>query len=104
MQKERKRIKSAATRQTSKRIAEEALLKHKVPKRVSTIMNRYPDIGEKMEVFVRNHRVGADQWRRTGVFTFTSNKNTKGSKVTYKKLQEHLQKRIQHVNIIWYCS
>ena len=78
LQKERKRITRAAKRQTSKKIAQEAMLQRKIPKKVSTILKKYPDIGEKMEAFVRKHRVGADQWRRTGVFTFTSNKTTKG--------------------------
>ena len=105
---ERKKIKKAAKREASKKIAQEALLQRKIPKRVSTILTKYPDVGKKMEDFVRKHRIGADQWRRTGVFTFTSNKNTKGPKVTYKRLQEHLQKEyntsISYGTVVQLCA
>ena len=70
IQQARRKIKRAATRETSKKIAKEALLQRQIPKRMSTFL-KYPDIGEKMEEFVQEHRVGADQWCRTGVFTFT---------------------------------
>ena len=94
-----------ATRETSKKIAKEALLKRKIPKRVSTFFTKYPD---KMEEFVQEHQVGADRLRRTGVFTFTSNKNTQGPKVTYKRLQEHLQKEyntsISYGTVVQLCS
>ena len=103
-----RKIKRAATRETSKKIAKEALLQRKIPKRVPTFLTKYPDIGDKMEEFVREHRVGAGQWRRTGVFTFTSNKNTQGPKVTYKRLQEHLQKEyntsISYGTVVQLCS
>ena len=65
-------------------------------------MTKYPDISEKMEDFVREHRVGADQGRRTG------DKNTQGPKVTYKRLQEHLQKEyntsISYGTVVQLCS
>ena len=35
--------------------------------------------------------MGADAWRRTGVLTFNGNANIK-DKVTYKKIQSHLEK------------
>ena len=61
-----------------------------------------------MEDVVRKHRIGVDQWRRTGVFTFTSNKNTKGPKVTYKRLQEPLQKEyntsISYGTVVQLCA
>ena len=108
VQQERKRIKRAATRESAKLISQEALLQRKIPKKVSTIVTMYPDIGERMEDFVKKHRVGADQWRRTGVFTFASNKNTSGPKVTYKKLQEHLQKEygtsISYGTVVQLCA
>ena len=62
--------------------SQEALLQRKIPKKVSTIVTMYPDIGERMEHLIKKQRVGANQWRRTGVFTFASNKNTTGPKVT----------------------
>ena len=108
VQQERKKIKMAAKRETSKLIAKEALLKCKIPKKVSTIVTKYPDIGKKMEDFVQKHRVGADQWRRTGVFTFASNKNSTGPKVTYKRMQEHLQKEygisISYGTVVQLCA
>ena len=36
--------------------------------------------------------MGADAWRRTGVLTFDGNR-TRGKKVTYKGIQEHLQEK-----------
>ena len=80
IQQARRKIKRAATRETSKKIAKEALLQRKIPKRVSTFFTKYPDIGEKMEEFVREHGVGADQWRRTGVLLLQATKTLKGLK------------------------
>lgn len=38
-------------------------------------------------------RVGADQWRRTGILTFDGNLRTKGPKVTYTQIQRHLEEK-----------
>ncbi|CAH3176084.1 unnamed protein product [Porites lobata] len=85
VQQERKKIKMAAKRETSKLIAKEALLKRKIPKKVSTIVTKYPDIGKKMEDFVQKHRV-----------------------VTYKRMQEHLQKEygisISYGTVVQLCA
>jgi len=37
----------------------------------SSVLARHPDIGEVMENMVKEADVGADKWRRTGVYTFT---------------------------------
>ena len=58
--------------------------------RVSSILKDCPDIGETIEAFVREHQVGADAWRRTGVLTFDGNTKIK-EKVTYEKIRQHLQ-------------
>ena len=49
-------------------------------------------MGKDIEEFVRSRKVGADAWRRAGVLTFDGNSRT-GPKVTYKRIQEHLQKK-----------
>jgi len=41
---------------------------------------------------VRSRKVGANAWRRTGVLTFDGNSRT-GPKVTYKRIQQHLEKK-----------
>ena len=46
----------------------------------------FPDIGERIEQFVQEHKVGADAWRRTGVLTFDGNIKLK-DKVTYEKIR-----------------
>ena len=45
----------------------------KVPKKVSRTVARFPNIGRDIEEYVKGKRVGADQWRRTGVLTFDGN-------------------------------
>lgn len=49
-------------------------------------------MGKDIEEFVRSRKVGADAWRRTGVLTFDGNSRT-GPKVTYKRIQQHLEKK-----------
>ena len=40
----------------------ERLLRRKVPKRVSKILTKFPNIGKDMEEFLKSHKVGADAW------------------------------------------
>lgn len=49
------------------------MLKTKVTKPVSKILQSYPNIGKDIEMYVSDRRVGADQWRRTGILTFAGN-------------------------------
>ena len=56
--------------------------------------NKYPNLGKDIESFVRDNRVGADAWRRTGVATFDGYEK-KGPRVTYKRIKEHLEKKYQ---------
>ena len=65
----------------AKKKAEQQLLKRKVPKVVSKVVNKFPNIGRDIEEFVRSRKVGADAWRRTGVLTFDGNTKT-GPKAT----------------------
>ena len=41
---------------------------------LSRVLNKYPNIGKDIEKYVSDRRVGADQWRRTGVLTYTGSK------------------------------
>lgn len=59
-------------------------------KKTSKIIQQYPNIGEIIEEFVKDHNIGADAWRHTGILTFDGNANIK-CKVTYKKIQSHLK-------------
>lgn len=63
----------------------------RVTKRTSNIIKDCPNIESVIEDYVKDHNVGADAWRRTGILTFDGNVKLK-DKVTYKKIQAHLQK------------
>ena len=73
-----------------KAVAKRRFLQRKISKRVRGILAVYPDIGQCIENFVQERSVGADAWRRTGVLTFDGNSAVK-EKVTYSRIQEHLQ-------------
>ena len=90
VKKKRRAIKQRARRERARALAEKHFLSRKVSKRTSKILRDCPDIGERIERFVQDHNVGADKWRRTGVLTFDGNANIK-EKVTYRKIQQHLQ-------------
>ncbi|XP_072163624.1 uncharacterized protein [Diadema setosum] len=77
-------------RSIAKKIAHSSLLKRRRPKAVSRILRKYPNIGKVMEEYVHANLVGADAWRRTGVYTFDGNLR-RGKRVTYKRIWEHLQ-------------
>ena len=50
------------------------------------ILVAFPDIGETIEEYVQERSIGADAWRRTGVFTFDGNSTVK-EKVTYSRIK-----------------
>lgn len=70
------------------------MLKRKVPKRVSSILKEFPNVGGDIEEYVRSRRCGADAWRRTGVVTFDGNRK-RGPKASYRRIQEHLKEKYQ---------
>lgn len=74
----------------AKQIIEQNFLRHKVAKRVDTVVEKYPDIGETIEYFVRDNNVGAEAWRRTGIRTFDRNVKKK-RKVTYENIRKHIE-------------
>lgn len=49
-------------RQKARKMAEARLLQRKLPKRVSRILKKFPNIGKDIEQFVSERRVGADAW------------------------------------------
>ena len=85
-------LRKKAKREAAKTIASTCILKRKLPKRTSRIIKEHPSIGKDIEDFVMSKKVGADAWRRTGVLTFDGVR-TRGKKVTYRNIQEHLQEK-----------
>ena len=75
-------------------------LGRKRSKSVKGIVMQFPNIGKVIEAFVKERNVGADAWRRTGVLTFDGNCRVK-EKVTFRKIQHHLQEVYQEV-CFWY--
>ena len=67
---QRQKIKRKEKRQLARLKAERRLLKRKVPKRVSQIVNKFPNIGKDIEEFVRSNKVGADAWSTKGGTNF----------------------------------
>lgn len=67
VQKKRKAIRRQRKHLVAKKISEHNFLCRKTSKHEDTILKKYPDIGEKIEEYVREQNVGADKWRRTGV-------------------------------------
>ena len=70
-----KLIKDKGKRRAQVEIAmNELYLRKKPTENANSIERRHPDIGEVMENIVKAADVGADKWRRTGVYTFTGNR------------------------------
>ena len=82
-------------RQKAKALADRKFLTRTVTKKVKNIVQKFPDIGNTIEAFVEASNVGADAWRRTGVLTFDGNTRLK-IKVTYSRIQQHLQEKYNH--------
>ena len=67
-------------------VAECCLFSCKKSKRVSKVLEQYPDIGKVIESFVQESSIGADTWQRTGVLTFDGNDKLR-EKVTYERIR-----------------
>lgn len=92
IQKRKLSIKHQATRLKAKRIAEQNFLNRRVSRKVRGIVKDFPDIGKSIEDFVKQNNIGADKWRRTGIFTFDGNiKDAK--RVTYERIRQHLMSK-----------
>ena len=75
-------IRRKCHRDRTKAVAQKKLLGEKRNKKTKEILAKFPNIGKEIGHFVEERSVGADAWRRTGVFTFDGNKQVK-EKVTY---------------------
>jgi hypothetical protein len=80
--------------------------KRKSVKTTKSVLSRHPDIGEVMENIVKDADVGADKWRRTGVYTFTGD-TKKEKRMTFKNLQEklclHYGEKFSYGTVIQLC-
>ena len=86
---ELRRIRDRARKRAKVDIAKEPFLRRKTTKSVKLVEVLFPDIGEVMEAIAESCDVGADKWRRTGVYTFSGDpKNVK--RLTFKRLQQKL--------------
>ena len=108
IKKQRRILQCRTKRKVAKEIAENRLLKRKLPKRVSAIVKEFPNIGADIEAYVRSKRCGADAWRRTGVTTFDGNRR-RGPKVSYRRIQKHLQEKyntskISYGTVVQLCT
>ena len=90
IQKKRQAIRRRVKRLKVKTVTKKRFLSRGTSKKTSKIIQQYPKIGEIIEEFVKEHNIGADAWRRTGILIFDGNANIK-CKVTYKKIQSHLK-------------
>ena len=88
--KKRAAIRRKAKRDVKKKIAERRFLMRKRSKKVGKIVRECPDVGKTIEEFVEKCGVGADAWRRTGIYTFDGNRRLE-KKVTFKRIKEHLE-------------
>ena len=93
--KKRKFLARRIRRLKAKTLAESRFLSRKVSRKVKSVVDRFPDIGQAIETFVSESNVGADAWRRTGVLTFDGNLRIK-QKVTYERIRQHLQEKYQN--------
>ena len=90
IKKKLKQIDDKFFKKAKKEIAEQRCLRRKVSRSTKTIIDRYPDIGDVIESIVQESDIGADSWRRTGVYTFTGDQK-KTKRITFSKIQEKLQ-------------
>ena len=84
------KIKDKTRKRMSKEIEENRFLRKKISKSIKTILDKCSDIGEVIEKIVAESDIGADHWRRTGVYTFSGGiKSTK--RITFSKIQQKLE-------------
>ncbi|KAK3754306.1 hypothetical protein QZH41_006635 [Actinostola sp. cb2023] len=82
-------IKDKSRKKAQAEIEAASLFHKKSATRMDAIDKRHPDIGEVMEKIVADADVGADKWRRTGVYTFSGDLK-KEKRITFKDLAEKL--------------
>lgn len=103
IKKQRRIIQTRAKRRKAKEHTQACLLKRKIPKRISSILKVFPNIGSDIEQYVRSRRCGADAWRRTGVTTFDGHRK-RWPNVSFERIQDHLRKTYNMDKIGGCCS
>jgi len=108
IKKQRKILRQQAKRRAAKLIANNCLLKRKIPKRVSSILKEFPSIAKDVEEYVKSKRCGADAWRRTGVVTFDGNRK-RGPKASFRRIHDFLRnkyntKKISYGTVVQLCT
>lgn len=102
-----KLIKDKAKRMAKFEIDAKGLFgKRKSSKSTTSVLARHPEIGQVIENMVKDADIGADKWRRTGVYTFSGDQK-KEKKMTYKKLQtklsEHYGEHFSYGTVLQLC-
>lgn len=104
--KKRAAIHTKAKREIKKKVAEKRFLMRRRSKKVGKILRECPDIGKTIEKYVEKCGVGADAWRRTGIYTFDGNTRQE-KKVTFKRIQDHLEstygRTFSHGTVVQLC-
>lgn len=85
-----RKIKDNARKRMLKEIEAKRFLRKRISKSTKTILDKYSDIGEVIENIVQESDVGADRWRRTGVYTFSGDIKS-SQRITYGKIQQRLE-------------
>ena len=81
--KKRKPLARKVRREKAKALDSRKCFAHKVNKCMKTIVDKFPDIGQSIEEYVKECNVGADAWQRTGILIFHGNRRVK-QKPTYR--------------------
>lgn len=106
IQQKLKQIKDKARKKACAEIQATGLFRKKSASRMDAIHKRHPDIGEVMEKIVAEADVGADKWRRTGVYTFSGD-TKKEKRITFKglteKLSDHYGEKISYGTVVQLC-
>ena len=106
IQRKLRQIKGKARKKARAEIEGSGLFQRKSVHRMDAIEKRHPDIGEVMEKIVTEADVGADKWRRTGVYTFSGD-TKKEKRITFKslaeKLSDHYGEKISYGTVVQLC-
>ena len=84
------KIRDRFRKKMTKEIQLNRLLRKKITWSSKTILNQFPDIGQVIETIVEESDVGADRWRRTGVYTFSGNPK-ESKRMTFGKIKQELE-------------
>ena len=101
-----RRIKDKARKRARAEVEACGFFKKAGCSRPDAITKRHPDIGEVMEKMVADADIGADKWRRTGVYTFSGD-TKKEKRITFRtladKLSNHYNEKISYGTVVQLC-